>query len=95
MMEVVWLDDATKDLKEIGRFISKENATAAYDVLAKIKASIDSLELNPELGRVGRVNKTRELVIAGLPYIVPYSIHKKQIRILAIMHSAKKWPDDF
>jgi toxin ParE1/3/4 len=95
MMEVVWLDDATQDLKEIGFFISKENPAAAYEVLAKIKASADSLELNPELGRVGRVKKTRELVIAGLPYIIPYTINKEQIRILAVMHTSKKWPDDF
>ncbi len=95
MMEVVWLEDATKDLKEIGLFIFKENPAAAYDVLTKIKASADSLELNPELGRVGRVKKTRELVIAGLPYIIPYTIYKEQIRILAVMHTSKKWPDDF
>ena len=95
MMEVIWLEEATKDLKEIGRHIAKDDPAAAYRVLTKIKASADSLENNPELGRLGRVTKTRELVIAGLPYILPYTIKKKQIRILAVMHTAKKWPDDF
>lgn len=94
-MEVVWLKESIEDLKEIGRHIKKDNASAAYQVLIKIKASGDSLQHNPELGRLGRVKKTRELVIAGLPYILPYYITKKQIRILAVMHASRKWPDTF
>jgi len=95
MMEVVWLDEAVNDLREIGFYIAGDDPSAAYRVLAKIKASVDFLKQNPELGRPGRVRKTRELVIPGLPYIVPYYIHKKEIRILAVMHTARKWPDDF
>ena len=95
MMEVVWLDEAVNDLKEIGQYIAKDDPGAAYQVLTKIKASADSLEQNPELGRPGRVAKTRELIIAGIPFILPYCIKKKQVRILAVMHSARKWPDGF
>ncbi|GJL79922.1 MAG: putative toxin Y4kP [Nitrospinaceae bacterium] len=95
MMEVVWLEEAAKDLKEIGRHIAKDDPTAAYRVLTKIKASAESLENNPELGRTGRVAKTRELVISGYPYILPYTIKKKQICILAVMHTSRKWPDGF
>lgn len=95
MMEVVWLKEFTEDLKEIGRHIEKDDPTAAYGVLLKIKASGDSLQHNPELGRPGRVNKTRELVVAGYPYILPYYIKNKQIRILAVMHTSRKWPDTF
>jgi plasmid stabilization system protein ParE len=95
MMEVVWLKEATEDLKEIGRYIAKDDPPAAYRTLIKIKACGDSLQHNPELGRLGRVKKTRELVVAGLPYILPYYIQKKQIRILAVMHASRKWPDTF
>ena len=94
-MEVVWLKESTEDLKEIGRHIEKDSPSAAYRVLIKIKISGDALQHNPELGRLGRVKKTRELIIAGLPYILPYYITKKQIRILAVMHASRKWPDTF
>ncbi|MBT3183197.1 MAG: type II toxin-antitoxin system RelE/ParE family toxin [Nitrospina sp.] len=94
-MEVVWLKESTNDLKAIGRHIEKDNPVAAYQVLVKIKASGDSLQHNPELGRLGRVKKTRELIVADLPYILPYYIKKKQIRILAVMHTSRKWPDTF
>ncbi len=95
MMEVVWLEEALYDLKEIGQYIAEDDPTAAYRALAQIKTSVDSLRQNPELGRPGRVEKTRELVISGLPYIVPYYIKKKEVRVLAVLHTARKWPDDF
>ena len=95
MMAVVWLEEAVQDLKAIGTFIAEDNPSAAYRVLTKIKASADSLQQNPELGRHGRVEKTRELVVPGLPYILPYTLAKKEIRILAVLHTARKWPDDF
>ncbi len=95
MMAVVWLEEAVQDLKVIGTFIVEDNPSSAYRVLTKIKASADSLQQNPELGRHGRVEKTRELVVPGLPYILPYTLAKKEIRILAVLHTARKWPDDF
>jgi len=95
MMEVVWLVDAASDLKEIAQYIAQDDPGAAYHVALKIKASADSLAHNPELGRPGRVANTRELIIAGLPYILPYTIKKKQVCILAVMHNSRKWPDGF
>jgi len=95
MMQVVWLEEAVNDLKEIGRFIAEDDSPAAYRVLTKIKACADSLPQNPQLGRPGRVGKTRELVVPGLPYILPYYIKNGEIRILAVMHTARKWPDGF
>jgi addiction module RelE/StbE family toxin len=94
-MAVTWLKEAVCDLQEIGRTISEDNPAAAYRVLTKIEASANSLERHPELGRPGRVPKTRELVIPGLPYILPYYIKKKDVRILAVMHTSRKWPDQF
>ena len=95
MMDVVWLEDAVNDLKTIGEYIAEENKEAAYQVLIQIQAASDSLALHPEIGRPGRVEKTRELVITGLPYILPYTIKKNEVRILAVLHTARKWPGDF
>ena len=46
-------------------------------------------------GREGRVTGTRELVIRGTPFIVGYRIEKKEVWILAVMHTARKWPEEF
>lgn len=95
MMEVIWLEEALQDLKEIGRYIAEDNPAAAYRVLTKIEASTNSLQHHPQLGRSGRVLKTRELVVPSLPYIIPYYIKRQEVRILAVMHTSRKWPDEF
>ena len=95
MTQVVWLDAALGDLKEIGRYIASEDPAAAYRTLVKIEAAANSLQHSPQLGRSGRVPKTRELIVPGLPYILPYYIKDREVRILAVMHASRKWPDDF
>jgi len=95
MMHVVWLEDAVNDLKMIGDYIAEDDPEAAYRVLTQIQAAADSLSRHPEMGRPGRVEKTRELVISGLPYILPYYIKKNEVRILAVLHTSRKWPGDF
>lgn len=95
MSAVIWLDEALEDLKLIGEYIAQENANAAYNVLIKIKATADSLSRHPEIGRSGRVFGTREIVISDLPYILAYQITDRDIRILAVMHTSRKWPENF
>ena len=89
-MKVVWLEEAAKDLREVGNYIAEENPSIAYRVLAKIKSAADLLQRNPEMGRLGRVGKTRELLVPGLPYILPYYIKNGEVRILAVMHTSRK-----
>lgn len=95
MTQVLWLDAALNDLKEIGRYIASEDPAAAYRALARIEAAANSLIHSPELGRPGRVPDTRELIVPGIPYILPYYIKNREVRILAVMHASRKWPDDF
>ena len=50
---------------------------------------------HPEIGHRGRILGTREIVMNDLPYIMVYQITGKDIRILAVMHTARKWPQNF
>lgn len=95
MKPVIWLHEATEDLKIIGSYVAQESPQASYQILTKIKAATDNLSFNPEIGRAGRVSGTRELVITGVPYIVPYVVTEQNIQILAVMHTSRKWPDGF
>jgi plasmid stabilization system protein ParE len=47
------------------------------------------------MGRPGRVHGTSELVVDGTPFIVAYRIRDETVEILAVLHSSRKWPDDF
>lgn len=94
-MKLLWTKLALRDLHAIRSYISADNPKAADDVLILIQKSIENLLSFQSLGRPGRVKNTRELVIVGTPYLVPYRIKKDQIEILAVLHGAHKWPDQF
>jgi toxin ParE1/3/4 len=47
------------------------------------------------MGKRGRIADTRELVIAATPYIIVYRIEGEQVQIVAVIHSAQRWPDTF
>ena len=38
------------------------------------------------MGRPGRVSGTRELVIPGTPYIIPYRIRGERLKLVAVFH---------
>lgn len=81
-------------MREIFEYIAEENPNAARALLAEIRKRASSLEDNPELGRLGRVDGSRELVLTGTQYL-PYRVKEQRIQILAVFHAARKWPERF
>jgi toxin ParE1/3/4 len=47
---------------------------------------------HPHMGRAGRVDGTRELVVARTPYLVVYRVISTEVRIIRVLHSAQCWP---
>ncbi len=94
-MRIIWLAEAERDLDRIVEYIAEDNPTAVLSVLSDLREAPLVLLEHPRFGRPGRVEGTRELVISGLPYILPYEIRDQEIRILAVMHTSRKWPDTF
>jgi len=91
-MHVKWTRQALVNLQHAVEFISAESPMAASQVAQKIHEKVMLLKEQPRIGRPGRVNGTRELVISGLPYIIPYTEHNGTIIILRVLHSSMKWP---
>jgi toxin ParE1/3/4 len=81
-----------RHLEEVRAYIGLQDPHAANRVVARIGQAIESLALHPQRGRPGRITGTRELVISGTAYIVPYRITGDSIEILAVMHGARLWP---
>ncbi len=94
-MTVVWLQQALADLDSIVAYLRERNPQAAVDMYEAIRQQVGKLAEFPRSGRTGRVAGTREVVIAGLPYIVPYYIKGREVRILAVLHTSRKWPEEF
>ncbi len=94
-MKIVCTEPARQDLSQIFAYIAEENPRAARALLATIRKQSTVLADNPQLGRLGRIEGTCELVLAGTHYILPYRLKDQQIQILAVFHAARKWPDNF
>lgn len=85
------------DLKDIVQYIANDNTTAARNTAGRIRDAVNHLLGSPEMGRPGRVSGTRELIIAGTPFIIPYRVNIKAnvIDVLRVLHTSRKWPDHF
>ncbi|MEW5816131.1 MAG: type II toxin-antitoxin system RelE/ParE family toxin [Spirochaetota bacterium] len=92
-MRIRWLSDAVDDLIKISDYIANDNPNAARSVAERIKNSVDSLKEYQGIGRPGRVEGTRELVVSGLPYIIPYRVKNNVVEILRVLHGAMQWPE--
>ena len=94
-VKINWSRDALRDLDYAYDFIARENLKAAEGIMTRMEQLLESLSIHPKLGRVGRVKGTRELVITGTPFILPYVIEKQSVIILGVRHAARRWPSNF
>lgn len=87
-----WTLRALRRLDEIGAYIEQDDPDAAARVVARIVSAVDGLAEFPAIGRTGRIKGTRELVLADIPYLVPYRVTTATIDILTVMHASQRWP---
>jgi len=90
-----WTDGAVEDLQSAHDYLEAENPKAAWDVLDRIMSAVERLEQFPQMGRPGRVDGSRELVVTGTPFLVAYRLKSESIQILAVLHAARRWPKRF
>jgi toxin ParE1/3/4 len=92
-VKVIWLRTALRNLDEAAAWIARDNPKAATRVVQRIRHATERLETHPESGRPGRIEGTRELVVPGLPYILPYRLRQDRVEILRVLHAARRWPE--
>lgn len=91
-MKVRWTKLALADLAYARDYIAREAPDAAVRIVDRIEGAVRNLERHPRLGRPGRVEGTRELVVPGTPFIVPYRLFDDYVEVLALIHGARRWP---
>ena len=74
-------------------YIAREDPDAAAKMYARIRERVDALAKRPELGRPGRVLGTREFMIGGYPYIIPYRIRGDELQVLCVFYTNRKPPE--
>jgi toxin ParE1/3/4 len=93
-MQVRWSTAAAQDLFRIIEYIHKENPPAAQRVAQTIYQHVGSLTSFPHLGRLGRVDGTRELPVPSLPFLVVYRVTQEAVEIAGVIHGAQRWPPE-
>jgi len=93
-MRIVWSRRAVRHLIALRRHIARDNPAAAHRVAERILQAVELVEAQPQLGRPGRVLGTRELVVPGTPYLIPYRVRGEKLEIIAVFHGRQKWPED-
>jgi toxin ParE1/3/4 len=92
-MQVRWTEQAVADLQSLRSYIERDKPRAAKEIVLRIISIVENdLVLQPGVGRPGRKTGTRELVITGTPYFIPYRIKDSWLEIIRVLHGAMKWP---
>ncbi len=94
-MRVKWLRAARENLDAEAQYIARDNPLAATRMVVSIIDAVERLQTYPASGRPGRVIGTRELVVPGTPYVLPYRVRGHTLEILRIFHAARKWLTQF
>ncbi|KNH08003.1 Death on curing protein, Doc toxin [Candidatus Burkholderia brachyanthoides] len=96
MMELVWTPRARRAREAVIDYIAQDNPLAALGQLDEIERQTDMLIENPEIGRPGCVDGTRELVITRTPFIIVYQLkpRARRIELIRFLHGAQQWPKE-
>lgn len=94
-MEVKWLATALQNLDDEAEFVGKDNPAAARLLVGRIHEAVENLKTHPAMGRPGRIHGTRELVVPGTRYIVPYRVRSRlnRVEILRVFHTSRRLPE--
>jgi addiction module RelE/StbE family toxin len=92
-MQVKWLRRALRNLEQARNYVFQDNPTAAQELIIKIQNAANQLQNYPFMGKNGRVEGTRELIISNSPYILIYRIKEETVEVLRILHTSKRYPE--
>ena len=90
-MSLFWTPESIQDREDIYNFIEADNPAAALDLDEMFSEKALHLVDHPGLGRLGRVIGTREMVVHP-NYILVYDVRDDRVRVLRVLHAARRWP---
>lgn len=91
-MIIRWTGKAEADLFQHCDHIAKDDLALARQIGREILSAIEGLADFPYRGRSGRVEGTRELILAGLPWVAVYAVTESAVVVLRLLHGAQDYP---
>ncbi|MBI3678728.1 MAG: type II toxin-antitoxin system RelE/ParE family toxin [Proteobacteria bacterium] len=93
-MKVIWSPTAERNLDAIWEYIAQDDHEAADRIAERLRSAANGLMTTPLIGRAGRAIDTRELVVAGTPYLLIYRVLPGKIEIARVVHGKQHWPPE-
>ncbi|MGB6133531.1 MAG: type II toxin-antitoxin system RelE/ParE family toxin [Acidobacteriaceae bacterium] len=91
-MRLRWTDSAAQDLDRIADYLFEQTPLHAERLTRAIYQAPEILLRSPRVGRAGRRDGTRELMLAPLPWILVHVVGEQSIDIVRVLHGAQRWP---
>ena len=92
-MKVIWSQQARQEWQDQYRFYFERNPEAARRIRQTIMDAAKRLRDHPKIGRPGRVEGSRELVIGGTPFVLIYDVTPARVEILHFYDGRQDWQD--
>ena len=91
MRALRWEAEARRQYRDSLTHVAAQNAAAADGLALEIAHKLDLLLQFPELGRKGRVARTRELVVHP-NYLLIYAVKRHTIDVIRFLHARQQYP---
>ncbi len=91
MRKLRWEAEARRQYRDTLTYIASHDAAAAGRLGMAVEERLTLLERFAEIGRPGRVPRTRELIVHP-NYIVIYAIRRSTIDIIRFLHARQLYP---
>lgn len=94
LTQVEWLSKALQNLNDEAEYIAQDDPVDAKAVVQRVYDSVNLLPDNPVMGHAGRIHGTRELIVPGTRYIIPYGVRPRldRIEILRVFQTSPRLP---
>ena len=91
-LKLLFSDDVIIGLVEIANFYEQKQSGLGGRFMKYFEKHVLPLEEQANLGRIGKVFGTRELVLQDFPYIVVYRVRKTLVQLLLVYHQSRRYP---
>jgi toxin ParE1/3/4 len=92
---LIWTAPARRGLEQALDYIGERNPSAAARMLRNIEQQTSFLKSTALIGRRGRQESVRELVIQRTPFIIFYKVTDTTVSIIAFHHQSQNWTERF
>ena len=91
MRSLRWEAEAFRQFQDALTHIASQNVTAAEALAATTEKRLGSALRHPEIGRIGRVEGSRELIVHP-NYLVIYAVRETTIDVVRFLHTRQQYP---